>query len=61
MRAIIFMSKPISLFWFRRDLRLDDNEGLFCALTCGLPALPAAYKQRVSGSYPKWPTLVNAH
>ena len=33
------MSK-ISLFWFRRDLRLDDNRGLFAALKAGLPVLP---------------------
>lgn len=29
----------INLFWFRRDLRLDDNHGLYCALTAGLPVL----------------------
>jgi deoxyribodipyrimidine photo-lyase len=33
------MSK-ISLFWFRRDLRLEDNRGLFSALKAGLPVLP---------------------
>lgn len=30
----------ISLFWFRRDLRLEDNRGLFTALMAGLPVLP---------------------
>jgi deoxyribodipyrimidine photo-lyase len=30
----------ISLFWFRRDLRLDDNAGLYYALKKGLPVLP---------------------
>ena len=30
----------ISLFWFRRDLRLEDNRGLFNALKAGLPVLP---------------------
>ncbi|MCB0734999.1 MAG: deoxyribodipyrimidine photo-lyase, partial [Bacteroidetes bacterium] len=25
----------IALFWFRRDLRLDDNHGLYRALTSG--------------------------
>lgn len=30
----------ISVFWFRRDLRLDDNAGLFHALKSGLPVLP---------------------
>ena len=30
----------VSLFWFRRDLRLSDNKGLFHALKHGLPVLP---------------------
>ena len=30
----------ISLFWFRRDLRLFDNAGLYFALKSGLPVLP---------------------
>lgn len=29
-----------SIFWFRRDLRLDDNAGLFHALTSGKPVIP---------------------
>lgn len=28
---------PITLFWFRRDLRLEDNHGLYRALKSGLP------------------------
>jgi deoxyribodipyrimidine photo-lyase len=33
--------KPIvSVFWFRRDLRLDDNAGLYHALKSGHPVLP---------------------
>jgi deoxyribodipyrimidine photo-lyase len=31
---------PISIFWFRRDLRTDDNTGLNAALSAGLPVLP---------------------
>jgi len=31
---------PVSLFWFRRDLRLDDNAGLYHALKSGNPVLP---------------------
>lgn len=31
---------PISLFWFRRDLRLADNAGLYHALKNGNPVLP---------------------
>jgi deoxyribodipyrimidine photo-lyase len=33
------MSK-INIFWFRRDLRLEDNHGLYMALSSGLPVLP---------------------
>jgi len=31
---------PITVFWFRRDLRLDDNAGLYHALKSGQPVLP---------------------
>lgn len=34
------MNKPITLFWFRRDLRLHDNAGLSEALKSGKPVLP---------------------
>jgi deoxyribodipyrimidine photo-lyase len=30
----------INIFWFRRDLRLHDNAGLYQALKSGLPVLP---------------------
>lgn len=30
----------ISCFWFRRDLRLEDNHGLFQAIRSGKPVLP---------------------
>ncbi len=33
-------SSPVSVFWFRRDLRLDDNAGLYHALKAGLPVIP---------------------
>ena len=32
--------KEVAVFWFRRDLRLEDNCGLFHALKSGLPVLP---------------------
>ena len=32
--------QPVSIFWFRRDLRLDDNAGLYHALKSGNPVLP---------------------
>jgi deoxyribodipyrimidine photo-lyase len=34
------ITEPISIFWFRRDLRLYDNKGLFFALTAGNRVLP---------------------
>ena len=33
-------TEAIVLFWFRRDLRLSDNAGLYHALQSGLPVLP---------------------
>ena len=33
------MKKQINIFWFRRDLRLKDNTGLFHALQSDLPVL----------------------
>jgi deoxyribodipyrimidine photo-lyase len=32
--------KKVSIFWFRRDLRLEDNHGLFQALSSEVPVLP---------------------
>ena len=32
--------EKINLFWFRRDLRVDDNHGLCEALSAGLPVVP---------------------
>ncbi len=34
------MNDKISIFWFRRDLRLEDNIGLHQALSSGNPVLP---------------------
>ena len=34
------MNKPLNIFWFRRDLRLDDNRGFFEALKGDYPVLP---------------------
>ena len=31
---------PVAIFWFRRDLRLADNAGLYHALKAGTPVLP---------------------
>lgn len=34
------MMKEVSIFWFRRDLRLEDNAGLWKALKSGHPVVP---------------------
>ncbi|WP_425236814.1 cryptochrome/photolyase family protein [Ulvibacterium sp.] len=34
------MKAKVSVFWFRRDLRLNDNVGLLKALTADFPVLP---------------------
>jgi deoxyribodipyrimidine photo-lyase len=34
------MKTPVNIFWFRRDLRLQDNAGLYHALKSGLPVVP---------------------
>lgn len=34
------MKNSCSIFWFRRDLRLNDNHGLFQALSSGEPIVP---------------------
>ncbi len=34
------MLQKVNVFWFRRDLRLTDNAGLYQALTGNLPVLP---------------------
>lgn len=33
-------TQPIVIFWFRRDLRLDDNSAFYKALTSGFKVLP---------------------
>ena len=34
------MSEKINIFWFRRDLRLDDNVGFYKALRGAYPVIP---------------------
>ena len=34
------MNSPVNVFWFRRDLRLHDNTGLYHALKQGKPVVP---------------------
>ena len=35
-----YMKKQVNIFWFRRDLRLSDNAGLYHALKSRLPVIP---------------------
>ncbi len=37
--ALGAVNQDISIFWFRRDLRLNDNTGLYYALTSGRPVV----------------------
>lgn len=39
-RKTVIRKMKINIFWFRRDLRLEDNAGLYHALKSGLPVLP---------------------
>ncbi len=39
-RNNLLMTQTINIFWFRRDLRLDDNHGLYKALEDKKPVLP---------------------
>lgn len=32
--------EKVNVFWFRRDLRIDDNHGFYKALNSGLPVVP---------------------
>ncbi|TEB40802.1 deoxyribodipyrimidine photo-lyase, partial [Flavobacterium circumlabens] len=34
------MKQKVTFFWFRRDLRLEDNVGLFHALQSDFPVIP---------------------
>jgi deoxyribodipyrimidine photo-lyase len=36
----MFIKQSVAVFWFRRDLRLNDNSALYQALISGLPVLP---------------------
>ncbi len=49
------MSKPeVTIFWFRRDLRLDDNVGLFHALESKFPVIPLfIFDESILDSLPK--------
>ena len=48
------MKDSIIVFWFRRDLRLDDNVGLYQALQNDAPVLPIfIFDKEILESLPK--------
>tara|TARA_R110002049_G_scaffold175107_1_gene342407 strand:- start:1938 stop:3242 length:1305 start_codon:yes stop_codon:yes gene_type:complete len=48
------MTQPINIFWFRRDLRLEDNHGLFEALQGNHKVLPIfIFDSEILESLPK--------
>ena len=50
----------INIFWFRRDLRLEDNVGLFHALNENLPVLPIfIFDEEILNKLPKNDSRVN--
>jgi deoxyribodipyrimidine photo-lyase len=54
------MKDAISVFWFRRDLRLQDNRGLYEALRSGKRVLPIfIFDTQILGELPKDDARVN--
>jgi deoxyribodipyrimidine photo-lyase len=50
----------MNIFWFRRDLRLDDNKGLFEALQSGIPVLPIfIFDKKIISQLPQDDARVN--
>jgi deoxyribodipyrimidine photo-lyase len=48
------IKQEVTLFWFRRDLRLEDNVGLFHALQSQYPVIPLfIFDQAILDSLPK--------
>ena len=48
------MKSKVTLFWFRRDLRLNDNHGFYNALTSSESVLPIfIYDQNILDKLPK--------
>lgn len=46
--------QKVSVFWFRRDLRLEDNIGLFHALESEYPVVPLfIYDDAILDNLPK--------
>ncbi len=48
------MKEKVNIFWFRRDLRLDDNVGFYNALRGKFPVLPLfIFDSEILGELPK--------
>ena len=48
------MESKISFFWFRRDLRLEDNKGLSEALKAGSKVIPVfIFDEEILDKLPK--------
>lgn len=54
------IKQEVTLFWFRRDLRLDDNLGLYRALASKYPVIPIfIFDEAILDSLPKNDARVN--
>lgn len=54
------IKKQIAVFWFRRDLRLDDNLGLFRSLESKFPVIPLfIFDEEILDNLPKADPRVN--
>ena len=54
------MNEKICVFWFRRDLRLEDNTGLFHALNSNYPVLPIfIFDTEILDKLPKYDARVS--
>ncbi|MFV0248260.1 MAG: cryptochrome/photolyase family protein [Tenacibaculum sp.] len=52
--------KKIAIFWFRRDLRLEDNIGLFKALNSSNPVLPIfIFDEQITSKLPRDDARIN--
>ena len=52
--------QKVTFFWFRRDLRLEDNTGLFHALQSDFPVIPVfIFDDEILDNLPKEDARVN--
>ena len=54
------ISTPFNIYWFRRDLRIEDNAGIYHALKSDLPVLPIfIFDKKILNHLPKDDGRVN--